>query len=138
MLHQIVYISTATKLFDEEELKNLLVEARRKNHQLSVTGLLLYKDQSFIQLIEGPRKNVVALYEVIKCDLRHMKVRILLAQDKLERTFNSWSMGFFNLNQDDGVLDGYSDYFSNTNSLDELVHQPDSALELLAHFRARS
>ena len=41
----------------------MLTEARERNQQLGVTGLLLYKDGDFIQLLEGDKATVKALFQ---------------------------------------------------------------------------
>jgi len=53
-LIQLIYVSAATNRFNPAELRELLRLARLKNQQLDVTGMLLYHEGSFLQVLEGP------------------------------------------------------------------------------------
>lgn len=52
-IYRIVYVSSAVKPFDKAELLDLMRKACGKNQLLGLTGMLLHKDGSFIQLLEG-------------------------------------------------------------------------------------
>ena len=78
-----------------------MVAARRKNPALGVTGLLLYSNGMFIQMLEGEKSVVTKLYNKILLDTRHHKEIILFHQDDLERDFGDWSMGFIAPNEDE-------------------------------------
>ena len=93
----IIYASSAVKLFTEEEILELLEKSQQNNEKSGITGMLLYHDGNFIQVIEGPNEAVVELYNTIKKDRRHHHVT-LLGQDPIpERQFANWTMGFRNL-----------------------------------------
>lgn len=138
MYQHIVYLSSAVSLFNTEELQELLEKSRLRNAELGVTGLLLYKDKSFIQLIEGSEQATNELYGIIKGDKRHFNVRLLDQTIKAQRTFKHWHMGFFDLNGKAESVDGYLDCFDHNFRFDDLIRTPDKALELLMYFRARS
>ncbi len=59
----LVYVSAATHPLDKADLLQMLKEARERNQQLGVTGLLLYKDGDFTQLLEGDKATVKALFQ---------------------------------------------------------------------------
>jgi hypothetical protein len=93
-MFQLVYSSTATRPLSEEELQALLATARQKNDQAGLTGLLLYKDGSFIQCLEGDRSAVKSLMAKIAKDPRLKDVKIMVEGDANGRDFMDWSMGF--------------------------------------------
>ena len=93
----LVYVSSATQLFSEEDLKALLAQSRDKNKRLGLTGLLLYKDGNFMQVLEGAEDAVLQIYATIQGDPRHHGILELTRQQIQEREFASWSMGFKNL-----------------------------------------
>jgi hypothetical protein len=66
------------ELFSEEELIQLLETSRQNNAKIGVTGMLLYKDGNFMQLIEGPEEAVRALHAKISIDPRHRGLMTLL------------------------------------------------------------
>lgn len=93
-LLSIVYVSAATRLMDDEELERLLQEARRNNLRLDVSGLLLYGDGNFMQLLEGPEAVVRELYARICRDPRHHMVTTVFDESGLAREFSDWSMAY--------------------------------------------
>ena len=133
-LTELVYVSRATRLMSQKELVEMLVHARATNHQYDVTGLLLYKDLSFIQLLEGPRASVEKIYASIEQDVRHFNVKRLLQNPIESRRFPEWAMGFQSLNKTDlENVEGYTEFIEKEPSkLEELI---DQALLLLNHFR---
>lgn len=61
-MFRIVYTSTASVPFSTAELADLLKSARDNNQRHDITGMLLYKDNNFIQILEGPEQAVRDLY----------------------------------------------------------------------------
>jgi hypothetical protein len=94
----LIYASAAGKLFSKEQLVDLLAKARPNNAALGVTGMLLYKDGSFMQVLEGVEAAVRTLFEKISRDSRHKMISIIHQGNVDERQFPDWSMGFRNLN----------------------------------------
>jgi len=97
---KLVYCSRASELPSPMQLDELLGTARSFNAAHNVSGILLYKDGSFFQYLEGEREVVEALFERIKRDKRHYAVRLLLSNPINERVFNNWQMGFYEPSMD--------------------------------------
>ncbi len=93
-MHYLVYISAAAYLMDDEDLKEILEVSRSNNTGLSVTGLLLYHDGNFIQVLEGEKDVIKGLYEKITIDNRHAYMFKMLEGTLEKRNFPDWSMGF--------------------------------------------
>ena len=93
-MHQLIYMSAATHLLTDEELQQLLEQARANNSQEDITGLLLYHEGRFMQLIEGPEPAVAALYERIEQDPRHTDTAKLADKEVDSRSFPEWAMAF--------------------------------------------
>jgi hypothetical protein len=70
-MYYIIYSSYATAQFTDEQLKDLLIEARDKNDKNGVTGMLYYFNGQFVQLIEGAESTVRQLAKAIAIDPRH-------------------------------------------------------------------
>ena len=92
-MHKLLYVSSTKRNFPEAELRAILAKARAKNAALGITGLLLYMDGGFLQVLEGDRESVHSLYGIIARDSRHWDPKILFDEDA-PRNFVSWSMGF--------------------------------------------
>jgi len=101
MKHELIYTSRATHEMNENELTELLVQSREKNGRLKITGLLVYGNQEFIQLLEGNKDDVFNLYSTIVKDARHTDVKLIWDAEIEKRNFTDWSMAFLNINSVD-------------------------------------
>jgi hypothetical protein len=135
-MYRLVYVSSATVPFSKTDLVNLLDTSRRNNMRRNVTGMLLYKDGDFLQLIEGERQQVKDLFEHIKQDPRHENTIVIDEEDTEGRIFNDWSMGFRDLSDPEvHKLPGYSQYMNTPLVAESLAKHPSVALELLSMFK---
>lgn len=96
---QLIYSSQASRPLSQDAFKEILASAEANNRALSITGLLLYSQGHFIQVIEGKRSNVRQLYDRIRRDDRHREIEQLLMHSVEERQFVSWRMGFIEIDQ---------------------------------------
>jgi len=135
-LMHIVYVSFSFKDLTEIELENLLVDIRRRNKLQKVTGLLLYNDGTFIQLIEGKPRVIKNLFEKIKNDKRHSNVVLLLDESIKKRAFPDWTMGYYKLNsKQSGKIPGYSDFMHSKDSRKLIESTSFEAMKLLNSFK---
>ena len=93
-LFTLVYLSNATSILSEEDLRDILTVSRANNSLQGVSGVLIYCDGNILQVLEGPRENVENVYNRISRDPRHSDLIILQRRDISERNFSEWSMGF--------------------------------------------
>lgn len=109
----LIYGSAAVEPFSEAELVALLEKAREKNRRLGITGMLLYRDGNFLQVLEGEAEAVDALLETIRRDPRHRGILVFLKRPLPQREFSDWEMGFVNLDSvSPEQLPGYSSYLN--------------------------
>ncbi|TWT92494.1 BLUF domain-containing protein [Neorhodopirellula pilleata] len=117
-LRQLIYASAASDCFDESTLDFLLARSRTNNARRGLTGILLYHDRSFFQVLEGPADAVGELFGAIQRDPRHTN-SIVLADDIVDqRNFGQWQMGFSRDLAEIACLEGFVDFFDG--------HQPAS------------
>lgn len=93
-VHQLLYISAATRTLSDAELADILAAARSNNARLRVTGVLIHDAGSFIQVLEGAEERVEGLYRKIAVDPRHRRIVVLARQAVVQSSFAEWSMGF--------------------------------------------
>ena len=93
-LHCLIYTSIASQKMTDDELKAILQKARPHNCQLQITGMLLYQDPFFMQILEGEEDIIQQQFERIAKDSRHHKVSIIYKKSIDERNFSDWTMGF--------------------------------------------
>src|SRR4051812_16028180 len=91
---QLVYLSSTRRLLSTADLLSILTSSRRNNTRDGITGVLLYKSGSVIQVLEGDAGRVHALFEVIKKDRRHHQVTLIYDKPIAHRNFADWAMGF--------------------------------------------
>src|ERR1700760_4490612 len=90
----IVYISTTSKILNESELTEMLKENYLNNRRANITGMLIYTEGSFIQVLEGSEDSLRRTYQEIVQDSRQKNI-IKLAEDNIvSPIFNDWSMAF--------------------------------------------
>lgn len=90
--YRLIYISSGYRKFGADELRAILDVSVKNNALIDVTGMLLYLDGNFLQLLEGRQEDVEALYDRIEQDRRHMGP-VLSRSKNSERLFPDWAMG---------------------------------------------
>lgn len=90
----LLYCSAALRPWHDEELADLLEEARAYNKRHNITGLLCYDEGHFVQVIEGSPAEVNRLFARIERDPRHHHVQLLCRGTSAQREFADWRMVF--------------------------------------------
>ena len=94
MLYQTIYVSSAAGMPSQSVLDDILATSRHNNAADDISGLLLFHDGNFFQVLEGPEEKVVACYNRIRQDSRHTGCIVMLSGEIEARNFASWDMGF--------------------------------------------
>lgn len=95
LILQIVYVSTIGKeLIHSKEIDTILIKSRANNTRNNISGILLFRNGIFIQLLEGPIEIVDKTYEKIQKDPRHIQVTELARIYGGARIFSSWDMAY--------------------------------------------
>ena len=97
MIHHLIYLSQATIPFDEAQLAYLLAQARQFNAAHELTGILLYGNDQFFQVLEGEASVVHSLYARICQDPRHRNVTTYANKPIAARAFADWTMAYQSL-----------------------------------------
>ena len=130
----LAYSSVGTRRFEQSELVDLLSFARKFNESHGLTGMLLYVDGAFFQILEGASRQLQDLYSRIEKDSWHSRVMKLLETPIEKRTFSAWSMGFAKVTREDlATIPGLNDFFVQGSVFTDL--KPGKAQLLLEAFR---
>lgn len=134
-LVQLTYSSVSTHPFSHTELLDLLAQARKNNASSGVTGILLYTEGSFFQVLEGEPDVVHHLFNQIRDDPRHTRVTAIIDEPIPKRDFSEWTMGYAELSAHsaDTIL-GANDFFTHGNSITTL--RSGRARKLLQAFKS--
>jgi hypothetical protein len=109
-MYYLIYLSAGVNWFSETELTDILSISNINNSRNNITGLLLYSEGNFIQLLEGEEQNVKDTYDRISKDQRHKGITPIASGSIDKRNFPEWAMGFKSINSGEmKELDAYND-----------------------------
>lgn len=92
MEHCIVYFSLSVSLSQEADLALLLQQSQRANALAGISGILLINQGNIVQVLEGNREVIEALYKRIEQDSRHTDVVKVVDAPIEKRSFIDWEM----------------------------------------------
>lgn len=128
MIYQYVYSSRAGSDFTSVMLENILEKARIHNATLGITGILLFSDGYFVQLLEGRKRAVESLLSKIKNDPQHLGFEPLLEQEADAPIFGNWSMAYVALTPEKIKQYGGSMGINDARELIALLRRPGNSL----------
>lgn len=92
----VLYLSEAQIPFSSEDVEELYHGALNHNKEFNISGFLCFKDNFFLQYIEGEEAYIDKLFFKIRQDPRH-QVLIFLEDNQLnDYRFNKWKMHLVN------------------------------------------
>lgn len=139
MIFQLIYISynrIPAKDLDKE-VDQIIQSSKESNHENDISGILLFRDHIFMQLLEGDKDKVLQTYGKICADKRHYKITTLASQYTDQRIFEIWSMGIHKISQEDLTQDIFkaviNPYLDSQDKCYELMN-PSRAKKLFKDF----
>ena len=73
-------------------IKNILETSNINNKKNKVTGCLIYRQDLYLQFLEGPQKELEFTYNKILSDKRHTDIHKLSENSTKRRLFTNWAM----------------------------------------------
>lgn len=116
------------------EMRDLMKVCHRNNAAANLTGILHYNGTQFLQVLEGGRAEVSAIYHRIASDPRHINIILMSCADARERLFPTWSMGLHEGDRN-ATRNIFMRYFSN-NAIDPETVSVDGLLYVLQDMAA--
>jgi hypothetical protein len=92
MLSQLIYSSRSTHTMSYAQLRDINETAVRINSDNGLTGLLVYGQSCFLQILEGDRADISATYLRIAGDPRHTDLVLIDVSTIAGRSFPEWAM----------------------------------------------
>jgi hypothetical protein len=133
-LGHIIYCSAASAEFDEAGIAAVLAQSRARNGARGITGMLLYVQRCFFQVLEGDPAIINPVYDTIQLDPRHYRITRIISEPIVQRSFGEWTMGFSTLAAAQaGSLLGENDFFASAACLTEM--NEGRAKKLLSAFQ---
>lgn len=93
-LHRLIYWSVARSGTSDDDVMEILHHAVQRNRLQGITGFLLFDQDLFLQLLEGPSIDVNEVFGSIWQDTRHSSVTVLDSTPTGTREFIGWDMGY--------------------------------------------
>lgn|GEM_PF-1465530 len=94
MIYQIAYVSLSKTPLDEVLLSDILTSSIRNNIRDGISGVLMYHDRLFFQILEGERTLVKNYYRRILRDPRHSAISLMWEDEAETRVFSSSAMSY--------------------------------------------
>jgi len=85
-------------------LKIILEEARHYNIINNLTGVLLYEEGEFVQILEGNKDDLDLVFKKICASQKHYDIEMILDAPIGGRAFSDWSMGYIKMASDEFVI----------------------------------
>ena len=133
---QVSYISSATSPMSNQDLSRLLEQCREYNAANSVTGMLLYSNSTFVQVLEGEDRVIDELLDRIEENARHTDIRLLYRKRIDRREYAGWNMGFKRIGKADlKDIEGVGDLSQSDFNVHFLGGHEGVVSALMEHFR---
>jgi hypothetical protein len=93
-LIELSYVSEPAQEMSFLGLMRLLYHSYLRNINMGITGALIFENNRFGQVIEGPRNQIEDLWEKIQKDTRHKNIHLIESKPIEHRSFSKWTMVF--------------------------------------------
>lgn len=130
----LIYISHAAEDISYTDIREILSVSRKNNAQENITGLLIFRDGFFLQLLEGSQPAIKKLLGSIMMDDRNHSLRVLIEAEGDERLFGDWQMAFVDGDISSNETADLVDFFDTC--LKAGAHQRPLIMPMLRKFRA--
>ncbi len=104
MLVRMLYVSTAIGPITTAVTGTILRSAQTHNAAHGITGVLCQGQGAYLQVLEGERTKLDALYARILADKRHQNIELRQVQDIARRRYGKWSMAHVDFAQAEGMM----------------------------------
>lgn len=98
-LFRLIYLSRNTGTFSVSKAQQIITVSESNNKDRQLTGMLLYANNHYLQMLEGYVLEINEIYEQIARDERHDKIALLGMNHADKRIFPEWQMRFANLDE---------------------------------------
>ncbi len=97
MRYAISYVSTANPALSETEIQEALDFSKDWNNNHNITGILLYSQGNFFQVLEGEEQLLKDLFDRIKTDERHHNIIPIFQKQVPNTQFERYEADFISL-----------------------------------------
>ena len=120
MLKTICYISDSRINKSITDFNNLIEKAKINNAKNNITGILVYRNNNFLQVFEGSPETVDTIFDKIRMDQRHQNIFKIIDTSIDQRIFQDYNFGF-TVVSDNNPLQNLSDYLDWLRHADNMI-----------------
>ena len=120
MLKTICYISDSRINKSITDFNNLIEKAKINNAKNNITGILVYRNNNFLQVFEGSPETVDTIFDKIRMDQRHQNIFKIIDTSIDQRIFEEFNFGFTVVG-DNNALQNLSDYLDWLRHADNMI-----------------
>ena len=124
LVHQIAYVSLSEAPLEAEMLSEIMAVSQRNNTRDGISGVLMYHDLEFFQVLEGKQSLVEQCYKRIQHDPRHSSISLMWKGASGAHAFPTWAMGY--VGPDDIALHSSQRFAALVDLKDAIVGSADS------------
>ncbi|WP_179336942.1 BLUF domain-containing protein [Winogradskyella ludwigii] len=117
MLKTICYKSKSNSGNTIIDIESLFYNTRQNNNKQEIKGILIYRDTTFFQILEGECTIVNTLYQSIKRDSRHGNIKELLNTEIDKYSFADFGLGYATISSLDALY-GFQEYLNKNDGSD--------------------
>ena len=89
---QLIYTSTVAPQLESGEIFRIVSTSATNNARDGLSGFLLYFNEQFFQVVEGPETAIDGLMRRLETDPRHHSIRIVERREIPSPNFPTWRM----------------------------------------------
>ena len=104
MLTRLLYVSKPVGPITTYVTSSILEVCSVNNKKAEITGVLCQGSGIYMQVIEGQRSVISALFSKIIADKRHNTVELLSVEEIQKRQYGQWSMALVQLSINDPMV----------------------------------
>ncbi len=94
MWQTISYVSTANPTLKDSDIQDLFEDIKSNNEKNNITGILMYSNGNFFQVLEGEKNKVRNLFNKIKVDYRHYDIIKIFDREIRHKAFSDYNSSF--------------------------------------------
>lgn len=97
MIRQLIYVSEAQKSLTKLDFNAIIKVAIKNNEEMGITGILIFENGHFFQLLEGEAIHIDNLLSILRKDSRHKNIQIIYDKINSNRLVANWAMSYLDL-----------------------------------------
>ncbi len=105
-LHRVIYTSVPMEGLGPDDISAILRTAIANNSEKNITGVLVYGQGLFMQVLEGSPREIRKLIGDIRRDPRHSEMEVQFLDSIEGREFADWAMAYVGADEAIATLDG--------------------------------